>query len=67
MIDIQWEYGVMGIPLQANFVETLNQAGTEGWEAWSIVGQDNESVRIAVKRHKRKVLLSTDVKGALNS
>lgn len=66
---VQWESGIMSIPANADLALTLNKAGEEGWEPWAILGSDDNgvTVKIALKRHKRKVLLSTDIKGALQS
>lgn len=62
---VQWENGVMSIPLTADFSMTLNKAGEDGWEAWAVLGGDEENVRVAVKRHKRLISMSTDIMGAL--
>lgn len=64
---IKWENGVMGIPLTADFSATLDKAGEDGWEPWAVVGSDETVVRVAVKRHKRLVSMSTDIKGALRN
>lgn len=64
---VQWENGVMSIPQTADFAMTLNKAGEDGWEPWAVLGGDDANVRVAVKRYKRLISMSTDVKGALNS
>lgn len=63
----QWENGILSIPIQAEMVPVLDKAGDDGWEPWAIVGVDQEAqhVRIAVKRPKRAITLSTDINGAL--
>lgn len=65
---VQWENGLLSIPITAEMVPVLDKAGEEGWEPWAVVGVDEKQnhVRIAVKRHKRKISLSTDINGALN-
>lgn len=64
---IKWENGILSIPLTAEFTATLDKAGEDGWEPWGMLGMDKDNVRIAVKRPKRKISLSTDVNGALKS
>lgn len=64
---IQWENGVISMPQDANFTATLDKAGEDSWEPWAVMGIDptTQAIRIAVKRHKRKISLSTDINSAL--
>lgn len=62
---IKWENGILQIPLTAEFTATLDKAGEDGWEAWGILGVDGQNVKVAVKRPKRKITLSTDINSAL--
>lgn len=67
MEPVQWENAVTSIGKTDNFIQVLNRAGDEGWEPWSVISATDAGVQIALKRHKRKVLLSTDIAGALTS
>lgn len=60
---IKWENAFLVIPATAELVPVLNKAGEEGWEAWAVIGIDQEtnSVRIAMKRIKRLVSLATEM------
>lgn len=65
MEAIKWEYGVIAIPMTADFVASLNKAGEDGWEAWCVLGADQETARVGLKRPARLITLSTDVPSTL--
>lgn len=67
MEPVQWENAVTSIGKTENFTQVLNRAGDEGWEPWTVINVTEEGIQVALKRHKRKVLLSTDIQGALTS
>lgn len=56
---IQWENGIVSLPLNAPLAAALDQAGKDGWEPWAVMSADDNTIRIAVKRHKRAITLAT--------
>ena len=64
---IQWENGIISIPQDANLPMTLDKAGEDSWEPWAFLGINPQTnmIQIAMKRHKRKISLSTDINSAL--
>ena len=70
----QWEFQIVGIPLQADMAAGLNNMGNDGWEPSAVLGPveipgpDGQPVvllQMIIKRVKRKISLSTDIQGAL--
>jgi hypothetical protein len=61
MEAIKWENGFMEIPVSSEMIPALDQAGAEGWEPWAIIGLNNNTVRIAIKRPKRLLTLATEM------
>ena len=63
MDNIEWENGIIAMPTNADVVASLDQVGKEGWEAWAILGIDpaTQQLRVAVKRHKRKITIATEM------
>lgn len=65
MSVIEWENGLVGIPLNQPLADALDQIGREGWEPWAVLGADDKVIRIAVKRHKRAIKLASELPNGL--
>lgn len=67
---VQWEFGLVMVPQQGDLIGSLNKFGDDGWEPWAVLGPGEAPdgtpiVQIGLKRHKRKITLSTDINSAL--